>query len=398
MSMTGNIAEVQGDRHPPLYARLAGLSWLHFLNDGAANYLPGVLPAVLINLNQPPSMAGSVMAALLIGQSFQALTGWIADHLGGRLFIAAGVLGASLAGAAVGFCASLWQLVPVLIVIGVTNALFHPQALAGARVLSRARVGFGMSLFLVGGEVGRGLWPLLASLVVTGWGLHYLWMLAVPAVLSVGLLWPALPVQPRRHPDAPAIAWRRHWAPATLLVSFSSLRSLMMFGIVTYLPVLWHQRGHSLVESSGLITVLLVVGVLGNLAGGHLSDLFGRKRVVLAAMTTATLVMAAFMMSTHAVLQWLLLGLLGIALFATLPIGMLIGQDIFRENRSLGSGIALGLSNGLGAIALMPLDGIADRYGLVAVLWVLVGVGALATGLGLALPRAGRRPARAGAS
>jgi len=371
----------------PLYGRLAGLSWLHFLNDGAANYLPGVLPAVLINLHLRPSLAGTVMAALLIGQAFQALTGWIADHIGGRLFIVAGVLGASVAGGLIGFSNSLWSLIPILITIGVTNALFHPQALAGARALSRSRVGLGMSLFLVGGEVGRGLWPLFASLVVTGWGLHYLWLLALPALVSVALLWRTLPLQPRRHPDAAPIDWKRHLGPASVLVAFSSLRALMIFGVVTYLPVLWHSQGHSLIESSGLITVLLVVGVVGNVAGGHLSDHFGRKRVILTAMVLGTLVMVLFLETGSVALQWLYLGLLGISLFATLPISMLIGQDIFSENRSLGSGIALGLSNGLGAVALILMDVIADHFGLMAVLWSLAAVGAATCLISLALPR-----------
>lgn len=373
----------------PHCARLAGLGWLHFLNDGAANYLPGVLPAVLISLHLEPGVAGTVMAALLIGQAFQALTGWFADQVGGRLFIVAGVAGSSIAGALIGFADTLWALIPVLVVIGISNALFHPQALAGARVLSRDRVGFGMSLFLVGGEIGRGLWPLLASLVVSAWGLQMLWVLAVPALVSLPLLWTSLPRQPRRHPDAAAIAiaWRRHLAPAAALVSFSSLRALMIFGVVTYLPVLWHQQGHSLVESSSLITVLLVVGVGGNLAGGHLSDRFGRIRVIFVSIVLTTLLMALFMSLAGGAVQWLVLSLLGICLFATLPIGMLIGQDIFPENRSLGSGIALGLSNGLAAVALIPLDLIVTHSGLESVLWALVGVGCAATLASLLLPR-----------
>lgn len=387
MTTTSDTADSLAPSGRPRYARLAGLSWLHFLNDGAANYLPGVLPAILINLHLRPSLAGSVMAALLIGQAFQALTGWIADHIGGRLFIVFGVLGSSVAGALIGFTATLWALIPLLILIGVTNALFHPQALAGARAMSRDRVGLGMSLFLVGGEVGRGLWPLFASLVVTGWGLHFLWILALPALISVALLWRTLPMQPKRHPDAAPIDWRRHRGPAFVLVAFSSLRALMIFGAVTYLPVLWHQQGHSLVESSGLITVLLVVGVIGNVGGGHLSDYFGRLRVILLAMVMATLTTVLFLLTSNTALQWLLLGLMGIALFATLPLTMLIGQDIFSENRSLGSGIALGLSNGLGAVALILLDVVADHFGLMAVLWTLAGVGAVTCLIGLALPR-----------
>lgn len=376
---------VQVDADRPLYNRLGGLGWLHFLNDGAANYLPGVLPAVLLNLHLHVGLAGTVMAALLIGQALQAFTGWVADRFGGRMFIVMGVLGSNLAGAMIGFAPNLWVLIPVLIVIGISNSLFHPQALAGARALSRGRQGFGLALFLVGGEVGRGLWPLFASLVVAGWGLHYLWLLALPALFSVPLLWNTLPVQPPRHPNATPIAWRRHLGPLSALVGFSSLRALMIFGIVTYLPILWHDRGHSLVDSSALISVLLVVGIIGNVGGGQLSDLFGRKRVVFTAILASTLLLALFMYVTG-LAQWLVLGLLGIALFATLPISIVIGQDIFPENRSMGSGIALGVSNGLGAAALILLGLVASHAGLIEVLWVLVGVGVIACVFSLMLP------------
>lgn len=381
---------LQTNADRPLYARLIGLSWLHFLNDGAANYLPGVLPAILISLRLHIGLAGTVMAALLIGQALQALTGWIADHLGGRLFIVIGLLGSTLAGGMIGFAPNMRILIPILVLVGIANAFFHPQALSGARTLSRNRQAFGLSLFLIGGEIGRGLWPLFASLVVTHWGLHYLWVLTIPAIASLPFVWNALPSQPARHPNATPIMWRQHFGPLASLVGFSSLRALILFGVVTYLPILWHSQGHSLVESSAVISVLLVVGVIGNVAGGQIADLFGRKRVAFTTSLAATILLILFI-HVNGPIQWLLLGLLGIALFATLPVSIVIGQDIFPENRSMGSGIALGVSNGLGAIGLILLGLIANRLGLMDVLWMLVGTGILASLASLALPITGNR-------
>lgn len=381
------MSAIPPSRQPPAphYARLAGLSWLHFLNDGAANYLPGVLPAVLLALHLDVGLAGTVMSALLLGQALQMATGLLADHLGGRSFIALGVLGSSLGGALIGFSPSLWLLIPVLVMIGLSNSLFHPQALAGARSLSGTRRGLGMALFLVGGEIGRGVWPLLASLVVVGWGLHYLWLLALPALFSIALLWPALPRQPPRHPEARPIAWRRHAGPLATLVAFSMLRALTIFGVVTYLPVLWHIEGHSLVDGASLITVMLVVGIIGNVGGGHLADRLGRKPVLAGSSLLGAALLAGFLAS-YGLWQWCLLGLLGIALFATLPLGVLIGQDILPENRSLGSGMAVGFSNGLAAIALAGLDPLASAAGPDAVLWLLVGTMLLASVVSLWLP------------
>ena len=86
---------------------LGGLSWLHFLNDGAANFLPGVLPALLVSLGQPIGMAASIMPVLLLGQALQPAMGWLADRLGGRSLIIFGVLGTNLRGQHSASCISL---------------------------------------------------------------------------------------------------------------------------------------------------------------------------------------------------------------------------------------------------------------------------------------------------
>lgn len=352
----------------PQYGRLFGLSWLHFLNDGSGNYLPGILPAVLLVQHQSATLAGAVMAALMIGQALQVPTGWIADNVGGRLFVLLGGLGTSIAAAAIGLVPNIWLLISVLVLVGVCSALFHPQALVGARRLSGDRQGLGMSLFLIGGELGRGVWPLIASLIVVSWGLHYLWLLALPALASTLLLWNAVPVQAPRQRAAKPIAWRRHAGPLAALVGFSALRSLAVFGTVTYLPILWHDRGNGLTKSAALITVLLVVGIIGNVTGGHLADRIGRRTLLFGASLLAAATLALFMVS-GGILQWFLLGLYGIGIFSTMPLSIIIGQDIFPENRSLGSGIALGLSNGLAAVALAVVGVAASRTSPEALLW-----------------------------
>lgn len=354
--------------------RLAGLSWLHFLNDGSGNYLPGVLPAVLVSLHQSVALAGVVMGALLIGQALQLPCGWLADRVGGRMFIVWGVLGVSVAASVIGVAGSLLSLIPALVVIGICSALFHPQALAAARELSGQKVGAGMSIFLIGGEIGRGVWPLVASFLVVRWGRDSLVILAAPAIVSTALLWRALPCQtPRQRTASNPILWRAHAPALSVLVGFQTMRALAIFGASTFLPVLWHARGRNLVDGAALITVLLVVGVIGNLLGGHMSDKIGRHLILRGSSLVSVLLLATFLVC-GGVLQWVVLGVLGIFLFATQPIGVLIGQEIFPENRSLGSGVALGFSNGLAALGVVILGLLIGHLTAYGILWVLVGV------------------------
>lgn len=374
-----------GTKDQPLYAKLGTLSWLHFLNDGAANYLPGILPALLIALHVDVRFAGIIMSALLVGQSLQVFSGWFADHVGGRWMMLLGLVGSSVGAALIGWANQIVWLIPALVAIGVSNAFFHPQALACARQACGSRPGFGMSLFLIGGEIGRGLWPLIGSVVVVYLGLGWLWLLGLPALLTLALAGRSLPRQRRRHSDANRIAWREHIGPMSALVVFSLLRALLIFGAVTYVPLLWHARGYSLDAGAGAIAMMLVVGIVGNIGGGHLADRIGRRAVLIASSLACSVLLALFVVC-HGDWQWFLLGLLGVAMFAALPLGIVIGQDLFPENRSLGSGMALGLSNGLAALALIGLGPIASRWGIEAVFPALAAMAVAAALIGSIMP------------
>lgn len=381
--------------------RLLGLTWAHLLNDGAGNYLPGVLPAVLVSLNAPVRLAGVLIGALAAGQALQPLTGWLADRLGGRSLVVSGLLLSSLGGGLLGVAHSTWLLVLLLLLIGTGSGFFHPQALAGVRSLLHGRQGLLTSVFLVGGELGRGIWPTAASLVVSHLGLTYLWIVGLPGLLTVPLLFrvaPRLPASPRQQQR---IRWRNHTRPLAVLVSYRCVRALSIFALVTYIPILWHQRGGSLVGGASIITTMIVVGVIGNLWGGHLADEIGRVPVlVVSAVATAGLIVP--LVAVHGFWIWVVAAPLGIAVFLTASTTVLIGQDIFPENRSMGSGIALGLANGVGALLVLLIGlGISDQD-VTTVLLVIAGLSAASAPLVFALPRAlqhadgGPAPVRAG--
>lgn len=336
--------------------RLAGMTWAHMVNDGATNYLPGVLPAVLINAHEPLSLAGSLIAALAIGQALQPLIGWISDRVGGRSILIVGFAMTSLGGALLGESHSFAVLILLLLMIGIGTSLFHPQALAGIRSITHGRRGLRTSIFLVGGEFGRGLWPTLASLIVAYLGLGYLWIIGLPGLITIGLLFylaPSLTPKPK-----PAKGTKKPpkevktFLPLTILIAYTGLRAFAIFGLVTFIPILWHERGNSLVEGATVITVILVVGIVGNLSGGHLTDLLG-KRLILVGSALAVAALLIPMGYVQGFWVWIIAGVLGCVLFMTLSTTIMIGQDIFPANPSLGSGIALGLANAIGAVMVL---------------------------------------------
>lgn len=346
------------------------LSWTHFLNDGIANYLPGILPFLLSERHVPETLAGGFMTALLLAQGLQPLSGWIADRIGGRAMVLGGVALSTVSAALVGWAHPTWLLILLLISTGIGNTAFHPQALSITRRNVGTRQGAVMSVFLVGGEIGRSLGPLAAGFIVHRLGLPWLWLLALPLLITYPFVLKVIPpAEKKPRPNAP-IAFNRHLKPGLSLLSYAVVRSATTYEMATLAPLLWHQQGGGLVTGSALVTVLIGVGIVGNIIGGALNDRFGKGTVLVGTSLLAILSLAGFA-TLSGFWIWPSLGLMGIALFGSSSTTMLIGQDIFSENPALGSGVALGLANGLGAIMVIPLTYIAAQWSSQSTVWIL---------------------------
>lgn len=351
-------------RLQPAGRPLAILSCLHFLNDGAANFLPGLLPLMLVTLHESAGLAGILMAALLMGQALQPLFGLWADRLGGRGLVVAGFLGTAIGMGLVGVSTHFALLLWALALIGISNAAFHPQALAMARSFEQnGPKGHAISVFLVGGELGRGLSPWLVTWIVAGIGMLHLWVLSVLSCVSLLIAFPSIPRLPARSVHAEPLTLRGKGAPLSALVAFAGLRSTVTYGVITFLPLLWVADGGSKRNGALLIVAVIVSGILGNMGGPRIAARIGRARVLFYALLATGVLLGLVLLLPWAV-DWALLVVLGVALFAPIALTVAIGQDLFPENRSLGAGLALGSANGLGAVAMVVLGALAEAYGL----------------------------------
>ncbi len=339
------------------------MSWSHFLNDGGAFFLPGILPAVIRHLHQPLFMVGPIVASIYIGQILQPLFGILADHFGGKLFVISGLVLCVGTASLIGLSPNVWILIGLVLLSGLGSTAYHPQALAAARSISGRRHAQGMAVFLVGGELGRGCWPLLASLIVVHLGLARLWLIAIPTAMTIPWLLRIVPTQPARPLSRGSISIRAHLKPFLILVGFSAFRNFAVFGAIAFIPIMWHLRGGSLIQGAGILTTLLVTGIIGQMAGGTAADKWGRRHVLMAS-SAAMLVLLPVLPHLGGAWLYIVAGLLGIACFSTYSSTLIIGQDIFPENRAMGSGIALGFSNAIGAIGLFPLGYVAATMGI----------------------------------
>ncbi|MGH3503125.1 MAG: hypothetical protein ACRDQA_19855 [Nocardioidaceae bacterium] len=81
---------------------------------------------------------------------------------------------------------------------------------------------------------------------------------------------------------------------------------------------------------------------------------------------------------------WVAVAALGVAVFLINAPAVLIGQDLFPDNPSMGSGIALGLANAIGALLVLAVGLWVTAGTFVTFFWVLAGLTAASTLLALA--------------
>ena len=375
--------------------RLWLLALAHFTIDAYSSFFSPLLPLLVTKLDLSLTRVGTLVALASLSSSFaQPLFGLIGDRLRRPWFIAFGPLTAALFLSGIGMAPGFGALVAVLMLGGLGDAAFHPQAAALASGLSPRR-GLAMAIFVTGGTLGFALGPLLAVLTVGAFGLERTWVAALPGLLMASLLlaWFArVPPHTREGRVRPRLSGLRPvLRPLTLLYLVVVCRSAVSYGFMTFLPLYLHRLGWTVQQGGAMLTVHLVCGAMGGFLGGWLADRWGGRRVVVRSFVLAAPLYVAFLfLPDWRGLACLVLG--GFFLQSSLPVNVVMGQELSPEHSSTIASLLMGAAWGVGALLIGPVGALADARGLHAALLALaslLGVGFLCA---LALPVMRRHP------
>jgi FSR family fosmidomycin resistance protein-like MFS transporter len=369
--------------------RLAMLAFAHFTIDAYSSFFSPLLPLLVTKLQLSLTLVGTLVALASISSSFsQPVFGLLADRVHRPWFIAFGPLVAAAFLSAIGVAPTFTALLALLMLGGLGVAAFHPQAAALSREVS-PRPAMAMAIFVTGGTLGFALGPLLAVSVVGVFGLERTWVAALPGLLVAGVLlaWFAR-VGPRRR-DAgtrPRLAELRPvLRPLTLLYFVVVCRSAVSYGFMTFLPLYLHRRGWSVAQGGSMLTVHLVFGAIGGFMGGWLADRWGGRRVVVRSFVLAAPLYLGFLfLPDWRGLVCLVLG--GFFLQSSLPVNVVMGQELSPQHSSTISSLLMGAAWGVGALLIGPIGALADARGLHAALLTLAGLLAVGLMCALALP------------
>ena len=346
-----------------------------------------ILPFITQDLNLSYAEVGALVASFQLA-AFAANfgSGLVVDMTGRRVVFQ--VLSLALGAAslmAIGGAQSAWFLLPMVIVMGATNNLWHPPAIAFLSEAYPRQRGYTLSIHALGANVGDALAPLAAGVLLVwfSWrGTAALNALPVFALAAMTAL--MLAPKDKPHPEAPkkGLGFAEYFRGVKSLFKnraivhlslMAGFRTMAQHGVLVFLPLyLAHVAKMSPLWMGVTVMALQLGGVVASPIAGTWSDRVGRRPVVLAGLTVTTVLIALLTFIDNDVLFIAGVAFLGFAMYAVRPVLHSWMMDLAPAAMS---GSATSVMFGVQALftsAMLAGGGlVADKWGLGAVFWLL---------------------------
>lgn len=339
------------------------------LNGGA---LPAVLPFLRDAYGLSYQASGGLMFAYsCLSSIIQPIFGLLADRFSRPWFVPLGILLAGCGMALTGFMNTYWAIFAAIVISGIGSSLFHPEGARHANKAAGKSKGTGLSIFSIGGNSGFVLGPLLVTACVGLWGLSGMAAFAVLGLCTSALLLWQICRMDRQDSYTQAGSTKgqppgvNNWPEFAKLTGVIVSRSTLFISFNAFIPLYWvNVFGQSKAAGALAIAIFCASGVICNIGGGLLSDRYGYLRVIRFSFSLLPLVVLAFSQTLNIWLAYVLLPLLGCALYAPFSPMVVLGQKLLAKNIGFASGVTLGLATSVGGLATPLLGWVADGYGL----------------------------------
>ncbi len=249
--------------------------------------------------------AGMLSAVMQLPALLNPFIGMLADRVSLRAFVILAPAMTAIPMSLTGVAPSYGVLVLLLLLAGISVAMFHVPAPVMIARMAGARTGTGMSFFMTGGELARTVGPVVAVGAVALMGLEGFWpVMAAGIAASIMLYLKFRSVDLDFHNGDGRISliqtvknMRRLLLPLMFILL---ARSFMHASMTAFLPTFIREQSGSIWLGGIGLTLFETAGVAGVLTAGSLSDIIGRRRMLLISLIGAPLGVLAFVMNAAA--------------------------------------------------------------------------------------------------
>ena len=339
------------------------LAFSHLIHDIYTSFLAPVLPLLIQKLGISFTEASLLDVVRRSPALLNPYFGILVSRRDLRVFTIISPITTAVFMTLIGIAPNYISLTILVFLAGISAQIFHITTPSIVKEVA-PRLGFGMSAFMVGGELARTVAPLIATGVISLWGVEDLWRTVVLAILASTFLWWQLsrieaefkPEERKSFSFEALLRYKNFFLPIAGFMFFQSF-SKVFFAF--YLPVYLVHIGNTLSEANLSLSFFQFFGIIGTFLSGNIADRIGNRQTLLISTALAIISMPLFLFSSF---TYPALFLLGLSLFSTGPV-MLSTVHSQKDSTAL-NGVYMMLSFLIPAAVSFLIGNISDAIGL----------------------------------
>ena len=359
-----------------LFPVLIALSLGHLINDTIQSLLPAIYPIIKQVYNLDFGQIGLLTLTFQLAACiFQPLVGHVNDKKPMPYSIVTG-MAFSLAGLlTLAYALSFEALLVGATLVGLGSSIFHPEATRMARQASGGQLGMAQAIFVVGGQTGSAIGPLLAAfIIVPGGQTSIAWFSMIAMIGAMILVWAcrrfvaaareavalAKKNGAKAQPLQGGARQRVIWSVVILMLLLLSKTAYSASFNSFYTFYLIEKFGVSMQASQYMLFLFLVASAFGSLVGGWVGDKFGRTFIIWFSIVGA---LPFTLILPHVDLFWtaILTVVINVIMSSALSSIIVYAMELMPGRTGMIGGLFYGLAFGFGGLSAAALGFIADQ-------------------------------------
>ncbi len=339
------------------------LSFAHLTHDIYTSFLAPILPIIIQRLGLSVTEASILDVIRRIPALFNPYLALIISRKDVRLFTIISPITTAIFMSLIGIAPNYIILLILLFLAGISAQIFHIATPAIVKEVT-PKMGFGMSMFMVGGEFARTISPLIATATISIWGIEGLYKTIFFAVFASLFLWWQLSkikgnFTPKSKQKADFKIFIEYKTFFLIIAGFMFFQSFAKIFFAFYLPLYLTHMGESLTKANISLAFFQFFAIIGTFLAGNIADKIGNKKTLV-----ISTILAIFSMPLFIFFHWIYLPLilLGLSLFSTGAVMLSIIHH--QENSTALNGVYMMLAFLIPALVTFLIGIFSDIAGL----------------------------------
>lgn len=340
-------------------ADVMAITIAHHIHDIYTSFLAPLKEILSETFGLNNAMFGSLAVAQRIPTLLNPFIGILAEKVRIRYLMIVSPTITAIAMSLIGSVSNYYSLLALVFISGISSMLFHVPTPVMMRQVSGNRIGKGMSYYMMGGEFARTLGPIVVLAAIDIWGFHGLFRLIPAGLVSSIILYSRFKnVDIRKNfkklPDEGShiATVKKHYKLLGLISFVTLFRGAMKSAFTYYLAGYLHEVGWSTWLSGIALSTIYLSGTAGVFITGRVSDIMGRRLVLLIVSIVSPVLMWIFIYS-NGIATFPLLIIIGFFLLAPTPVFLSMVNSIESKHITFLNGIYMTSNFLMSAVATM---------------------------------------------